>query len=192
MRKAKRTTAAVSFAADVEVIVSAPVRSSPLEGPVSHSLLQPRRELSVPIPQYDMSNIGPAAVTIAPPAYVLFLFDDPLCVNPLSLSLVSAIPAPPGFTPIGLPGSLAMPLVVMDVLPGFPSTRIAGFVGHLGPLSLCRVQPVLNETVVVFRRRPFACQPSILRLCRFCLARSSSPPAAPVPELLIVPELLSC
>ena len=30
--KAKRTTAAVSFAADVEVIVSTPVQSSPLGG----------------------------------------------------------------------------------------------------------------------------------------------------------------
>ena len=123
--KAKRTTATVSIAANVEVIVSMLVRSSPLEGPASPDLLQPSRELSLPIPQYDMTNTGQAAITIVPPAYVLFPFDDPFDgVDPLSTSPFSTIPAPPGFAPIRPPGSLVMPPVSLFTF---------------GTLSPCRV-----------------------------------------------------
>ena len=98
-----------------------------------------------------------------PPAYVLSPFDDPLGVNPLSPSPVSAILAPPGFAPIGLPGSLAMPLVVMDVLPpDFPPPGSPVLLVTSGPLSPRRVQPVLNETSGVCRfSSPSICMPAV-------------------------------
>ena len=92
--KDKRSTAAVSFAADV--VVSMSVRSSRMEGPASPDLLQPSRELSLPIPQCYVSNTGPAAITIAPPAYVLFPFVDSFdSVDTFSILQVSTIPAQP-------------------------------------------------------------------------------------------------
>ena len=49
--KDKRITAAVSYAADVEVIVSMPVWSSLLEGPASPGLLRSSQDLFLPISQ---------------------------------------------------------------------------------------------------------------------------------------------
>ena len=95
----------MSFAADVEVIVSTPARSSRMVGPASPDLLQPSREFSLPIPQCDILNPELAAITIAPPAYVLFPFDDPFeGMDTFSTSPVSTILAPPGFALIGPPG----------------------------------------------------------------------------------------
>ena len=71
VRKTKRTTATVSFAADVEVIVSTSARSSRMAGPASADLLQPSREFSLLIPQCDVLNPEQAAITIAPPACAL-------------------------------------------------------------------------------------------------------------------------
>ena len=94
------------------IVGSAPVRSSQLEGPASPCLLRPSRDLSFPIPQYNMSAAGPATITIAPLAYVLFPIDDSFDgVDPLSTSPVSPIPALPGFALIGPPGSLATPWI---------------------------------------------------------------------------------
>ena len=84
--------ATVTFAAKVEVIASAPGRSSPVGGSASPDLLMPIRRFSLPLPQFDMPDIELAAIPVAPPAYVLFPMDGEV---PLSTSPVSTVPVPP-------------------------------------------------------------------------------------------------
>ena len=56
-------------------------------------------------------------ITIAPPAYVLFPFTDPSDgVYMVSMLQFPPLLAPPGFAPIGPPGSLAMPSVLVDTI----------------------------------------------------------------------------
>ena len=145
--KDKLTTATVSFAADVEVIVSTPVRSFPLQGPASHGQLRPSWDLS---------------------------FSD---------SPVSPIPAPPGFTPIVLPGSFATLLVIMDSLPqDFPPQGSSFALFTLGLLSPRWVQPVIDVSGV-------ACHPSAPSVCIPAVdspvvsVLSLSPSAPPVPDV---------
>ena len=99
------------------------------------------------------TNINPkaAAITIAPPAYVLFPFDDPFDgMDTLSTSPVFTIPVLPGFAPIGPPRSLATPPVIMDMLSrDFPSPGLSVSLLLSGLLSPCRVQPILEETSAV-------------------------------------------
>ena len=179
--KDKRTTATVSFAADVEVIVSTPVRSSPLEGPASPGLLQPSRELSLPIPQCDMSNTGLAAITITPPAYVLFPFDDPFDgVDLLSTSPVSTILAP-----IRSPESLATPSVIMDMLPqDFPPPGSSVSLFTSGLLSPCQVQPIVDESSeACCSSSPSVSIPTVDSPVESVLTGSSSPLVATVPDV---------
>ena len=51
VRKPRRTPVTVSFAPDVEVIVSTSARYSRMVGPVSTDLLQPSQEFSLPTSQ---------------------------------------------------------------------------------------------------------------------------------------------
>ena len=126
--KAMCTTAAVSFAADVEVIVSTLVRSSRMEGPASPDLLQHSWELSLSIPQCDMSSPGPAAITFAPPAYVLFQFDDPFdAVDTLSTSPVFTLHSDRAAGVVGYSASY-----YEYAISGFPFAGTAGFAAHLG------------------------------------------------------------
>ena len=122
-----------------------------MEGPASPGLLRPSRDLSHPIPQYDMSDAGPATITIARPGYVFSPIDDPFDgVDPLSTSAVPPIPAPPGFAPIGQPRSLATPSVIMDTLPrDFPPPGSSVSLFTSGLLSPGQVQPVVDESGVV-------------------------------------------
>ena len=131
-----------------------------------------------------MSNTGPAAITIAPPADVLFPFDG---VDPMSTSPVSPIPAPPGFAPIGPVGYAS---VIMDTLAtsGFLSTKIVGFVVHLG--GCChrvRFSQLLMNPVrfAAPHRRPFPYQPLNL------LTGSLSLPVSTVPDVSSSPVVSS-
>ena len=118
-RKAKCTTAAVTFAADVE-------------------------GFSLPLRQYDMSDTEPAVLLVAPPTYVLFPIDGEV---PLSTSPVSLVPVLPGLAPIGPLESLATPLVAADTLSqDFTPTGLLVSLFSSGPLLPSRVQPVLDET----------------------------------------------
>ena len=71
---------------------------------------------------------------------------------PLSPSLVSLVPVPPGFAPIGPPGSLSEPPVAADSLPqdfAPPGSPVSLF--SSGPLLLSWVQPTLDEACEVRR-----------------------------------------
>ena len=89
-RKAKHTTAAVTFAADVGIIPSTPGRSSPIEELASSDLLQPSRGFSIPLPHCDMFDTEPAVAPVTMPTYVLFSIDGEvlLSTSPVSLVLV--------------------------------------------------------------------------------------------------------
>ena len=143
-RKAKHTTATVAFAAGVEVIVSTPGRSFPIEELASHELLQPGRGFSLLLPQYDMSNTEPAAFLVVPPTYVLFPMEGEVL-----------------FAPIGPSGSLADTLPQDLSLPGSPVSLLSS-----GPLLPIRVQLVLDESAAPrFLLLPYL--PSVhLRSCR--------------------------
>ena len=91
--KAKRTAAAVTFTANVEIIASTPARSSPIEEPASPGLLQPSREFSLPLPHCNMLDTEPAVVPFALLTYVLFQMDGEVLLSP---SLVSLVLVPPG------------------------------------------------------------------------------------------------
>ena len=80
----------------------------------SPDMLKPSRGFSLPLPHYDMSDTEPAAFSVTPPTYVLFPMDGEI---PLSTSPVSLVLVPPGFAPIGPPGSPATPPVAADMLP---------------------------------------------------------------------------
>ena len=105
LHKPPRPPVAVSFATDVEVIESVPVLSSWKDEPVSPDLLQPGRKFSIPTPLGDISHQDPAAITIAPPAYMLFPFADPFDEKEVFSTLrFPPLPAPLGFAPIGTTG----------------------------------------------------------------------------------------
>ena len=118
LRIPRHTPFTVSFAPDVDVIVSTPARTSRMVGPVSHDLLQSSQEFSLPIYRCDWLNPVPAAITVTLPAYVLFPFADPFDgEDMLSTLRFPPLPAPPGFAPIGQPGSLPVQSVVMNTSP---------------------------------------------------------------------------
>ena len=126
--KALRTTAAVTFTADV--IASTPGRSSPIEDPCPAATKSP---FSLPLLHYDMSDTEPAAFPVAPPTYVLFPMDGEvlMSMSPVLLGLV-----PPGFAPIRPPGSLATTPVSADTVP----------LDFAPPGSPSQVQLVLNKS----------------------------------------------
>ena len=105
-----RKSLRVSFASDVEVMVSTPFPLSWWKGPESPDLRPPCREFLLPSDQGEVSDHGPAVFTIAAPAYVLFSFADPFAAEEeFFMPQFLPLPAPSGFAPIGPPGSLPGP-----------------------------------------------------------------------------------
>ena len=175
--------------------MSTPAWSSRVVGPVSPDMLQPSRELSLPTSQCDMLNPEPAAITIVPPAYVLFAdpFDSVNTLSSLRVSRFLGLPAPPGFTPMGPPGSLPMPSVIVDMmsldlpLPVQPASLLSS-----GPLSPGQTQPMVQETSAVCHTLsssvPIA---AIDSLVEPDLTESLSPLATVVPDVCSSPIVSS-
>ena len=176
-RKPPHTT--VLLATDVDVIVSMPVRSSRMEGPVLPDLLQPGRELSIPTPQGDMSHQGLAAITIAPPAYLLFPFADPFDGEDVFLTpRFSPLPAPLGFAPIGQPGS--GPSVIMDTMSQDLSSLMQLVpLCSLGPLSTGWAQLGVKDTSAVDTVLPSTVPLAAVDASVEPVVAGHSPPLAP-------------
>ena len=120
--------------------------------PDSPHLLQPGRGFSIPTPQGDVSHHGPAVITIAPPAYVLFPFSDPFDDEDVfSTPPFPTLPATPEFALIGQPGSLPGPSVILDTLSRDLSLLIQPVsLSSLGPnrllWALVHLTPFRNRT----------------------------------------------
>ena len=91
----------VSFASDVEVMVSPSTLPSPGVEPDSPDRPLPSRASSLSsVPNADL-NHGQDVFVIAPPAYVLFPFSDPFDdEDMLLMPQFPSLPAPPGFVTI--------------------------------------------------------------------------------------------
>ena len=108
-----------------------------------------------------MSNPEPAAIPIAPPAYVLFQLDGVVSLLMLSI-FIDSISL--GFASIGPPGLLAtLPAVAADTLPwDFAPPILAISLFSSGPLSPSRIQPFFDETSEVYRTSlPSATMPGV-------------------------------
>ena len=114
-------------------------------------------------------------------------------MDTLSTSPVSTILAPPGFTPIGPPGSLATPPVIMDTLYlGISLRRTAGVAAHPRALSPCRVQPIVDEASAVRHTLSSSISiPAVDSPVESDLTGSSSPMAATVPDVSSSPVVSS-
>ena len=141
----------VSFSFNPHVDMIPPRQFSRMVKPGSPDLLHPDQEFSLPISRSDMPDPRLAVFTITPPTYVPFPFADPFDGEDLlSTLLFSPLPAPPGFAPIGPPGSLPAQPVNMDTVSRDcystfpPVSRI-----NSEQLSTVPDQPIEEETSAV-------------------------------------------
>ena len=131
---------------DVEVIASTgPVYSAGtllVDGSASPDLLKPILPLSMTCRTLNWLRFRSHR-----PLMLYFTMDSEVL---LSTSPVSTVPVPPGFAPIGSPGSLAMPPVTAGTVPhdfALPVSPVSLF--SSGPLSLSHFQPACDESYEV-------------------------------------------